>query len=101
MFQTSNLITEYYQILSILFIFLGALRIKYRINEHRYQEFYKNLVRKKLSDFLLEEERRYRLKAKRAQLRQESPKETNATDTEIRLPSLATASFSTSAVDSE
>ena len=46
------------------------MRIKYRINEHHYQEFYKNLVRKKLSDFLLEEERRCRAKAKRCELRQ-------------------------------
>ena len=45
------------------------MRIKYRINGNHYPEFYKNLVRKKLSDFLLEEERRCRVKAKRDELR--------------------------------
>lgn len=48
---------------------LDAMRIKYRINGNHYPEFYKNLVRKKLSDFLLEEERRCCVKAKRDELR--------------------------------
>lgn len=43
----------------------SAMRVKYRIGEHHYQEFYKNLVRKKLGDFLLEEERRARIKSRR------------------------------------
>lgn len=50
--------------LKILY-FLAAMRNKFRISKHLYQEFYKNLVRKKLSDFLLEEERRATVKAKR------------------------------------
>ena len=61
------------------------MRIKYRINEYHYQEFYKNLVRKKLSDFLLEEERRCRAKAKRNSLRQQA--NTNATTTALTFDS--------------
>lgn len=50
------------------------MRIKFRINTHLYQEFYKNLVRKKLSDFLLEEERREskKMKCDRVQQQEES-----------------------------
>ena len=64
---------------------IEAMRIKYRINEYHYQEFYKNLVRKKLSDFLLEEERRCRAKAKRNLLRQQAT--TNATATALTFDS--------------
>jgi hypothetical protein len=69
----------------IIFFVLEAMRIKYRINEYHYQEFYKNLVRKKLSDFLLEEERRCRAKAKRNSLRQQA--NTNATTTALTFDS--------------
>jgi hypothetical protein len=50
------------------------MRIKFRINTNLYHEFYKNLVRKKLSDFLLEEERRESKKVKHdpAQQQEES-----------------------------
>ena len=69
----------------LFLVFLEAMRIKYRINEYHYQEFYKNLVRKKLSDFLLEEERRCRAKAKRNVLRQQAT--TNATTTTLTVDS--------------
>ena len=53
------------------YFFLSAtMRIKYRINPYHYQDFYRNLVRKKLSDFLLEKERRSKTKAKRDQQRE-------------------------------
>lgn len=45
---------------------------KYLINKHRYDDFYKLMVRKKLSDFLLEEERRVINKPKRFRVRQQS-----------------------------
>jgi hypothetical protein len=48
------------------------MRNKYRINKHLYPDFYKNLVRKKLSDFLLEEERRDLKQVKRIKVQQQS-----------------------------
>ena len=53
-------------------VFLDAMRVKYCINSHHYQDFYKTSVRKKLSDFLLEEERRDKMRAKRNQFSHKS-----------------------------
>ncbi|CAF4305158.1 unnamed protein product, partial [Rotaria magnacalcarata] len=61
--------------------YLAAIRVKYRINEHHYEDFYKHLVRKKLSDFLLEEERRNTTKAKRLRTQQQETDDTSASTT--------------------
>ncbi|CAF1932787.1 unnamed protein product [Rotaria magnacalcarata] len=58
-----------------------AIRVKYRINAHHYEDFYKHLVRKKLSDFLLEEERRDTTKAKRLRTQQQETDDTSASTT--------------------
>jgi hypothetical protein len=87
-FSRSFVVLSFFTMLESTFfflVFLEAMRIKYRINEYHYQEFYKNLVRKKLSDFLLEEERRCRAKVKRNALRQQAT--TNANTTALALDS--------------
>ena len=73
------------------------MRVKYRINSHHHQHFYKTLVRKKLSDFLLEEERRDKMKAKRNQFSHKSME--TATGPTTVCPALTvTAGTSTSTI---
>jgi hypothetical protein len=45
--------------MKIFFIFYqDAIRIKFKLDSSKYSAFYKNILRRKLSDFLIEERRR-------------------------------------------
>ncbi|CAF1624995.1 unnamed protein product [Rotaria magnacalcarata] len=46
-----------------------AIRIKYKIDSTKYDAFYKNVLRRKLSDFLIEERRRESIKSTRDLIR--------------------------------
>ena len=76
------------------------MRIKFRINKLRYEDFYTHLVRKKLSDFLLEEERREPKKAKRQLSRQPEPS-IKASNSIVSCPSLISDSSTPMANDEQ